>query len=84
MESRDQQRELLEMQQQLLLLKKFSKISRRCYAKTITKAGNTLTDSEKKALGFCVNRYFDTELFLTERLTAKARKMQENAGMEAR
>jgi len=79
-----QQRELMEMQQQLLMFKKVSKLAKRCYARTITKAGNALSDSEKKSLGFCVNRYFDTQLFLTERLTAKARKMQENAGMEAK
>lgn len=84
MESRSQQRELQEMQQQLLLLKKFSKLARRCYEKTITKSTNSLSDSEKKSLSFCVQRYFDTELFLTERLTAKAKKMQENAGMEAK
>ena len=84
MESRPQQRELLEMQQQLLLLKKFSKLARRCYEKVITKPTNALSDSEKKSLSFCVQRHFDTELFLTERLTAKAKKMQENAGMEAK
>lgn len=79
-----QQQGLLEAQQELLLLKKMSKVATHCYRKTITKSTNSLSDSEKKGLNYCVNRYFDTMMFLTERLTAKARKMQENAGMEAK
>ena len=78
-----QQEQGLSMQGQIMLLKKFSKITEYCINKVATKQTASMSDTEKTLLTYCVQRYFDTELFLGMRMQAKAKKMQEQAGMQS-
>lgn len=73
----------MELQQQMVLLTKLSKVACFCVDKLDSKVTSAFTDSEKLSLSTCVDRYFDSEQFLMERLEAKARQMQEQAARGA-
>lgn len=63
------------MQAQLMAMQKLAKISQRCIEKVLTRQTPSMSATEKKRLGFCIHRYFDTQEFLATRLEAKTKKM---------
>jgi len=75
--------EAMEMQKQMVLLAKLSKVACLCIDKLDSKPSSAFSDSDKSALSSCVERYFDSEQFLLERLQAKAKQMQEQAAKGA-
>lgn len=77
------QTEAMEMQQQLVLLTKLSKVACFCVDKLDSNVTSPFTDSEKSSLSTCVERYFDSEQFLMERLQVKAKQMMEQSAKSA-
>lgn len=75
--------EVMDMQKQAVLLTKLAKVACICIEKVDGKPTSAITDSDRAALSGCVERYFDSEQFLLERLQAKARQMQEQAAKGA-
>lgn len=72
----DKQRSQQDLQRQVVVLKKISKISVFCMGRLKTSVEAGLTDGDRELVRNCMDRYFDAETFLMERLQAKARQMQ--------
>jgi import inner membrane translocase subunit TIM8 len=77
MASRDDERFAKILQQQASLMDGFSKLSLMCFERCVTRPKASLSTTEDQCLTNCVDRYYDTQLFMLTRLQSKAERDNE-------
>ncbi|CAG9324035.1 unnamed protein product [Blepharisma stoltei] len=69
------------LQEQAAIMQSFARQSHKCFMKCVQKPSRSLSSTEDRCLTNCVDRFYDTQQFLIERLQGLAQKEQEKAGM---
>lgn len=59
---------------QIMLMESFSKVSNLCFERCIKSAKASLNYTEESCLTNCVDRHYDTQFFMLSRLNEKAER----------
>mmetsp|Transcript_26289 Transcript_26289/g.47098 ORF Transcript_26289/g.47098 Transcript_26289/m.47098 type:complete len:85 (-) Transcript_26289:2484-2738(-) len=75
----EQQKFAKVMSQQAVLMESFAKLSNSCFEKCITRVKPSLTSTEESCLTNCIDRFYDTQMFLLARLNSKAEQAEQGS-----